>query len=114
MDSNPPSAFLSNELENVLTEQAFGITSFVVDPSSAGLQASASVVLLEGNSVTIHLSSRGYSLDWNRSNLPSRRSNNRDSPTFETIEILLQSVSAMYERRRQQILVARLERLRRT
>jgi hypothetical protein len=62
MDSNPPSVFLSCELENALSEQAFGIASSVVDPSITALQATASVVLLEGHTIAIRLSSLGYSV----------------------------------------------------
>lgn len=56
--SNPP-AFFSDELQQNLAEQSFGIASYKLGPSSA-YEATARVDLLEGIQVQVSLSSRGY------------------------------------------------------
>jgi len=54
-----PSAFYAQELENVLGEQSFGIQNFKITTSSS-LHCSASVTLLEGNTIQVTLKNSGY------------------------------------------------------
>lgn len=54
-----PSAFYAQELENALAEQSFGIHNFKITTASP-LQCSASVTLLEGNTIQITLKNCGY------------------------------------------------------
>lgn len=54
-------AFCVAELEQALMEQAYGITSFTLLPSSSDT-ALATVVLLEGQKVHIQLTLQGYSV----------------------------------------------------
>ncbi len=53
--------FCVAELEQALKEQAFGITTFTLFPSSSET-AIVSVVLLEGEKVDIQLTLQGYSV----------------------------------------------------
>ena len=63
MDSLPqasePHAFVEEELVRALTEQSFGIASYEV-VSTSPMKATALVVLLEGESILVSLTSRGY------------------------------------------------------
>ena len=54
-----PHAFVKEELSRALNEQSFGITSHEII-SSTPLKAAARVVLLEGDTILLSLSSRGF------------------------------------------------------
>ena len=54
-------SFPTGELERALSEQSFGIASYEITERSA-LEATARVVLLEGEVVSISLTSRGYTV----------------------------------------------------
>jgi len=56
-----PSTFCTDELQRALTEQSFGITNFSISTSTS-LRATAFVTLLEGHTITIALSTHGYSV----------------------------------------------------
>ncbi|CAL1712703.1 unnamed protein product [Somion occarium] len=99
-----PSDFTQVELEQALSEQSFGITSYKIT-SSTDLQASARVVLLEGNTITISLTSRGYEVIDSSSAEPE---SNQAGNIFEDVEHLLQSVSNQYSNARQKALMERL------
>ncbi|KAM5538716.1 hypothetical protein V8D89_007745 [Ganoderma adspersum] len=103
-----PHAFVKEELSRALSEQSFGITSHEII-SSTPLKAVARVVLLEGDTVLLSLSSRGFQLH-----------SLNESPTdpdldaelvFETLEQLLQSVSLQYDAARRSALIAKLNAL---
>jgi len=95
--------FCVEELQRALSEQSFGIASFSIT-SSTSLSASASVALLEAHTITVVLSrAAGYSID-----TPTNVDIGAER-TFETIELLLQAVSPLYEQRRHDILIQRLE-----
>lgn len=124
-------SFCVDELQRALAEQssASAIGPFRLT-ESAPLCATASVTLLEGRTILIKLTTRGYSVRL----LPSSSLQDRTivgqiiggdrqpgegshpmpaptGPTFESIEQLLHSVSTMYERRQQEALIAALERV---
>ncbi|KIK57208.1 hypothetical protein GYMLUDRAFT_764010 [Collybiopsis luxurians FD-317 M1] len=92
-----PSEFYLNELERALSEQAAAINSFSIT-SSSSLQATASVTLLEGNTVIIQLTDRGYHLEATQT-------------VFEAIEDLLQSVSPLFSQQKQALLINALTEL---
>ncbi|KAJ3812791.1 hypothetical protein F5876DRAFT_36569 [Lentinula aff. lateritia] len=92
------SEFYINELERALSEQAPFIRTFSVD-SSSSLQAIGSVTLLEGNVINIEITNRGF------------HSHQARELPFETIEDLLQTVSPLYTRQRQSVLLDALEKL---
>ncbi|KAF8169260.1 hypothetical protein BJ912DRAFT_912986 [Pholiota molesta] len=94
---SPPS-FCDTELHRALSEQAFGIKSFAVS-SSSPQQAIATIVLLDGPKITVQLTTQGYSVD------------RLDYRIYETIEDLLQASSAMYAKKRQEALYAKLSKL---
>jgi Protein of unknown function (DUF727) len=112
------STFLSSELQRALNEQSFGIATYTLAPSASALQAIASVTLLEGRTIFITLSARGYrvrrrvrlypSLSECRSLFLCQVGN---YSTYESLDALLQAVSPMYARRRQELLIRRLEEL---
>lgn len=54
------SSFFTAELERSLREQSFGIAGFEPMRPAGSLEASAHVTLLEGEVITISLTSRGY------------------------------------------------------
>lgn len=56
-----PSAFYARELGKALGEQSFGIRDFQITEDSS-LQCSASVTLLEGNTIQVTLKKSGYSV----------------------------------------------------
>jgi len=97
--SSPSSSFCRTELQRALKEQAFGIQTFSITSSSAE-QASASVVLLEGQKLVVQLTSQGYSVV-----------NLKPTHIHETIENLLQSLSPLYIGKRQEALLAALSKL---
>ena len=55
------SSFCRTELQKALKEQAFGIQTFSITSSSAE-QASALVVLLEGQRLVVQLTTEGFSV----------------------------------------------------
>lgn len=55
------SSFCRTELQRALKEQAFGIQNFSITSSSAQ-QASALVVLLEGQKLVVQLTTEGFSV----------------------------------------------------
>lgn len=61
MTSSDPLPFCTAELERALSEQLFGISSYSITLSSP-LRAVASVTLLEGRTVAIQLTTRGYTV----------------------------------------------------
>ncbi|KAJ7069679.1 hypothetical protein C8F01DRAFT_1113578 [Mycena amicta] len=93
------STFCADELRNALTEESStaSIDSFHLT-SSEPLCATASVRLLEGRTISVGLTTNGFSIV-------------DEGLTFESMDQLLRSVSTMYERRRQEALMAALERL---
>jgi len=97
------SSFFTAELERSLREQSFGIAGFEPMRPSGSLEASAHVTLLEGEAITISLTSRGYQLVKNHRTQAGK--------VYEAIESLLQSVSGAYERKRRDTLFAKLEKL---
>jgi len=90
-------SFYHAELSRALSEQAFGLARFDVCRGSSPHEATASVTLLEGRTIRITLTARGYQLDGDQ--------------IFESIEGLLQAVSAAYEGRRREALFSRLRSL---
>lgn len=90
-------SFYHTELSRALSEQAFGLARFDVYGGSSPHEATASVTLLEGKTIRITLTARGYQLDGDQ--------------IFESIEGLLQAVSAAYEGRRREALFSRLRSL---
>ena len=116
--SSPSSSFCRTELQRALKEQAFGIQTFSITSSSAE-QASASVILLEGQKVVVQLTSQGYSVC---KTIPFTRLshsffvftqvvNLKPIHIHETIENLLQSLSPLYIGKRQEALLAALSKL---
>lgn len=57
-----PSTFFTTELHQALLEQKFGLNTFHLTTSTTSLRAAASVTLLEGNTITISLTSCGYTV----------------------------------------------------
>ncbi|GBE84419.1 hypothetical protein SCP_0603980 [Sparassis crispa] len=103
MASDPPDGeslpFVYSELTNALREQeAFGIKNAAITHFSS-FEAVAHVVLLEGRTVVVSLTSGGYTLGV------------EPNTTFETIEALLQCVSPMYLAARQAALSSKLDLL---
>ncbi|KAG2129124.1 hypothetical protein DEU56DRAFT_817829 [Suillus clintonianus] len=90
-------SFYHTELNRALSEQAFGLARFDIFRSSSPHEATASVTLIEGRTIRITLTARGYQLDGDQ--------------IFESIEGLLQSVSTAYEGRRREALFSRLRSL---
>ncbi|KZP33438.1 hypothetical protein FIBSPDRAFT_1036007 [Athelia psychrophila] len=97
------SSFFTAELDRSLREQSFGIAGFEPMRPSGSLEASAHVTLLEGEAITISLTSRGYQLVKNQRTQAGK--------VYEAIEALLQSVSGAYECKRRDTLFAKLEKL---
>jgi len=93
------SSFCRTELQTALKEQAFGIQSFSITSSSAQ-QASASILLLEGQKLVVQLTNQGFSVV-----------NSKTTKIHETIEDLLQSASPLYVKKRQEALLAALSKL---
>ena len=125
-----PTTFTRSELDRALSEQSFGITSYEITDSTE-LEASARVVLLEGNVIIISLTSRGYQVSFRDSNPYLVRSTGRKSHShwsnvqiipsslegegghvldrvFEEVEGLLQTVSNQYGQARQMALMQKL------
>ena len=61
MSFSSSSSFCRTELQRALKEQAFGIQNFSITSSSAE-QASALVVLLEGQRLVVQLTTEGFSV----------------------------------------------------
>ncbi|KAF6757381.1 GSKIP domain-containing protein [Ephemerocybe angulata] len=104
-----PTTFFRDELESALREQSFGLQSFRVT-SSTPRQSSASLVTLEGLSLTIVLNTQGYSVDAKRSDAFQSLKPGQ-LHVYETIENLLQTISPMYTQRHQGQLFEALQRL---
>ncbi|KAF8229691.1 hypothetical protein L208DRAFT_1285518 [Tricholoma matsutake] len=102
-----PSSFFGDELLRALTEESFGIKAFSTIATTQ-LQATASVTLLEGQTIHIKLETRGYSIECigDGCALPS----NEDT-IFESLDEFLRSASPMYEQMRHDALVKKLEGL---
>ncbi|KAK7048485.1 hypothetical protein R3P38DRAFT_2869656 [Favolaschia claudopus] len=100
-----PHSFCANELQQALAEESSvsSIASFRLT-SSEPLGATASVALLEGSTIRIHLTTNGYSVILADHQRPQEQ-------VFETIGQILSSVSSMYEQRRQEVLIEALERV---
>ena len=105
---------MSSELHRALDEQSFGIATYTIAPSASALQAIASVTLLEGQTILITLSARGYRVR-RRASLTECQSlflcQVGNYATYESLDALLQAFSPMYARSRQELLVRRLEEL---
>ncbi|KAF8807139.1 hypothetical protein BYT27DRAFT_7211017 [Phlegmacium glaucopus] len=97
--SSSSSSFCRTELQRALKEQAFGIQTFSITSSSAQ-EALASVVLLEGQKLVVKLTTQGFSVV-----------NFKTTKIHENIENLLQSVSPLYGKKRQEALLAALSKL---
>lgn len=115
--SSSSSSFCRTELQRALKEQAFGIQNFSIT-SSSSQQASALVVLLEGQRLVVQLTTRGFSVCkksplFTASNAYffSQIVNFKSTKIHETIENLLQSVSPLYVKKRQEALLAALSEL---
>lgn len=111
------SSFCRTELQTALKEQAFGIQNFSITSSSAQ-QASASIVLLEGQKLVVQLTNQGFSvckrsLYYALSHLffCPQVVNSKSTKIHETIEDLLQSASPLYVKKRQEALLAALSKL---
>ncbi|KAG6841994.1 hypothetical protein C0991_004485 [Blastosporella zonata] len=104
--SDNPAEFFANELRTVLDDQSFGIQSFSIT-SITPYQALASVRLLEGNIITIKLTIKGYTIEPVES-LPQDLA---EDPAFDSIEDLLHSTSPLYEGKRHEAWVGKLEQL---
>jgi len=75
--SNFPPEFYAEEIRRALEEQSFGIKSFtLLENDISGVQARATVILLEGQKITIKLNSQGYSV---RDDYPHMKSRWNDS-----------------------------------
>ena len=61
MDSQTPTTFTKSELERALSEQSFGISAYEI-VTCTELEASAVVTLLEGKTVSVSLTPRGYTV----------------------------------------------------
>ena len=59
VEGSKPPTFTQEELARALKEQSFGINSYEI-VSTTPLKATASVVLLEGQTILVSLSSRGF------------------------------------------------------
>ena len=59
VEGSKPPTFTQEELARALKEQSFGITTFEI-VSTTPLKATASIVLLEGQTILVSLSSRGF------------------------------------------------------
>ncbi|KAF7346491.1 hypothetical protein MSAN_01877200 [Mycena sanguinolenta] len=108
------STFCADELQHVLAEEssASSIGPFRLT-SSGSLSATASVTLLEGQTILINLTTEGYSIipGGQQKDISGETIVSPTGPTFESIEQLLTSVSTMYEKRRQEALIRALERI---
>ncbi|KAF8622871.1 hypothetical protein AX15_006684 [Amanita polypyramis BW_CC] len=98
-----PSTFYAEELNNALQEQSFGIHGFTIISSTSSLQCSASVTLLEGNTIRITLRDAGYSIE--------NDEQGADQNTYETAEALLASASPLFRQKKHEALIKALERL---
>ncbi|KAF9811780.1 hypothetical protein IEO21_06436 [Rhodonia placenta] len=103
--------FPTAELTNALEEQCFGIVNFTI-VSSTVHEAFARVALLEGNTVIISLSPRGYTAGIGPGQEP------REMPTesilelsYESIEDILTVLSSRYADARRDRLFAKLQAL---
>ena len=114
-----PSAFYARELGKALGEQSFGIHNFQTTEDSS-LQCSASVTLLEGNTIQVTLKNSGYSVSvlwflmWSLTPYHPNQIENSEretQQTHESIESLLSSASPLFEQKRQEELIKALERL---
>jgi hypothetical protein len=116
-----PSAFYARELGNALREQSFGIHDFEITEDSL-LQCSASVTLLEGNTIQVTLKNSGYSVsilldllvdpdNYLNQIEDGQQIEEATQQTFESIESLLASASPLFEQKRQEALIQALERL---
>ncbi|KAF9533236.1 hypothetical protein CPB83DRAFT_738974, partial [Crepidotus variabilis] len=92
--------FCQTELQRALKEQEFGIKSFSMNASSSTNSATANVVLLEGQKMLVQLTMQGYSI-----------ANSATAGVHETIEALLQCISPLYTKKKQEALFAALSRL---
>ncbi|KAF9468522.1 hypothetical protein BDZ94DRAFT_1245562 [Collybia nuda] len=101
-----PRSFFVDELRRALNEQSYGIEAFSITASSS-LQATASVTILEGLKFNIKLNLGGFSVDLNKHPPITIK----EETTFESIEDLLRSTSPLYEKKRQEVLVRKLEML---
>ncbi|KAJ6585125.1 hypothetical protein B0H19DRAFT_1108379 [Mycena capillaripes] len=108
------STFCADELQHALAEEssASAIGPFRLT-STAALCATASVTLLEGRTILINLTTNGYSIipGDGQNDIGGQTLTAPTGQTFESIEQLLRSVSTMYEQRRQEALIAALERV---
>ncbi|KAJ7505184.1 hypothetical protein B0H11DRAFT_1977257 [Mycena galericulata] len=110
------STFCADELRHALAEESSvsAIGPFRLT-HTAPLCATASVTLLEGRTIFINLTTSGYSIILDEGNgnrqTPGKAMPEPAGPTFESIEQLLRSVSTLYEQRRQEALIAALERV---
>jgi len=95
--ASPSSSFYYNELSHSLSEQSFGLSRYEVARQYSPHEATAVVTLLEGTTIGVSLNMRGYQLDGGQ--------------THESIEELLQSVSPTYARKREDMIIARLQGL---
>ena len=59
VEGSKPPTFTQEELARALKEQSFGINTYEII-STTPLKATASVILLEGQTILVSLSSRGF------------------------------------------------------
>ncbi|KAH9480311.1 hypothetical protein JR316_0006909 [Psilocybe cubensis] len=97
--SSSLASFCHTELHRALKEQSFGIKNFT-SLSSSPDQATAAIVLFEGHKIIVQLTTRGYSII-----------EGGPSTVHETLEGLLSSISSLYSKKRQEVLMAKLSKL---
>ncbi|OCH88685.1 hypothetical protein OBBRIDRAFT_733960 [Obba rivulosa] len=112
MASSPPPSqdepFVKSELAHTLQEQSFGLQRFEL-LESTDLESKARVVLLEGMTIIISLTSAGFQY---MAKFQPVKSPNGVPKTFESSEELLGFVSQQYASARRDALLAKLEALR--
>ncbi|KDQ62507.1 hypothetical protein JAAARDRAFT_462306 [Jaapia argillacea MUCL 33604] len=95
VDESTPEMFYQEELDRALKEHAYGLSDAQITSSSAS-GASATAKTLEGEPITIELTSRGYM-------------HHNDQHVFETLEDLLNTISPLFVVQRHEALVAKLQ-----
>lgn len=113
---SPSSSFYYDELSRALSEQSFGLSRYEVARQHSPHEATAIVTLLEGTSISLSLNMRGYRVILHHSTTVVIADLNPcfkldGGQTHESIQELLQSVSPMYVRKREDTIITRLQGL---
>ena len=114
--ASPSSSFYYNELSRSLSEQSFGLSRYEVAGQYSPHEATAVVTLLEGTTIRVSLNMRGYQVNLHHSTTVviadlSLCFKLDEGQTHELIEELLQSVSPMYVRKREDMIIVKLQGL---